>query len=829
MIAYEGNENYIFVSYAHKDSDRVIPIIEALDEMGFRIWYDSGIEAGSEWPANIERHLLNSSRVLVFMTPSCVSSQNCRNEINLACQHRKGMLIVYLEETDLIEGMSLQLNSVQAINAQLHSTLQGLTEALSRAQLLQCCRVDWDGTDDTESDTATNKKSNNAKRQADGRIKSATMTTSRFSPLLKRAFLFLEDGEWETANEYCEKVLDQDPECAEAYIGKLMAELQVKKRDELGRLEFPFNDRNNYKKAVRFGSEELKSELQGYFESIELCRLERIYIQAKDSMMDATTETAFRNVAKIFEDLSGYKDSDTLCNTCIKKANKAKKEAELKRLEELYIKANNAMSTAKNEESYIAAAKKFEEISKYKDSKTLRTACLEKAAEEKEAVRIRMLAADYVRAKKAMDAAKTEADYKSAAKSFELAFDYKDSKELYEECLKKAKLAKEAAELKILETYYIQANTAMNTAKTKDEYINAAKKFELSLGYKDSQELYNACLINAEAARKDAIYSSAKSKMLMSSYTQAIELFVTILDWKDASQQIDVCKKKILEEQIAKAEAEAKAKAEVAAREKAKAEAEARKQAEIERLERERRKEISKKDSWRKAKKVIIIVATIILLIIHYCYVVVISGTLGLLDILYIAFIIFAARKIDRYNKILYRRIAHGTAYEVSKISFYFKTYVIIPEIHYNRPVTSIGKKAFRKSSKITHVTIPNGVTSIGESAFSYCHSLVQINIPNSVTHIGSFAISSCYSLKEISIPDSVTNIEHGAFFCCSKLKKVTVGSGVKSIDTNAFANTAVGMEIIYKGTMAQWRSVAKSDVTSRFATIHCTDGNIQF
>lgn len=28
------------------------------------------------------------------------------------------------------------------------------------------------------------------------------------APLLKRAFMFLEDGEWNNANEYCEKVLD---------------------------------------------------------------------------------------------------------------------------------------------------------------------------------------------------------------------------------------------------------------------------------------------------------------------------------------------------------------------------------------------------------------------------------------------------------------------------------------------------------------------------------------------------------------------------------------------------------------------------------------------
>ena len=46
---------------------------------------------------------------------------------------------------------------------------------------------------------------------------------------LKRVFMFLEDGDWHSADEYCEKVLDIDPENAQAYLGTLMAELQVKK------------------------------------------------------------------------------------------------------------------------------------------------------------------------------------------------------------------------------------------------------------------------------------------------------------------------------------------------------------------------------------------------------------------------------------------------------------------------------------------------------------------------------------------------------------------------------------------------------------------------
>ena len=54
---------------------------------------------------------------------------------------------------------------------------------------------------------------------------------SNTAPLLERVFMFLEDGNWDSANEYCEKVLDIEPKCAEAYLGKLMAELHVKKQN----------------------------------------------------------------------------------------------------------------------------------------------------------------------------------------------------------------------------------------------------------------------------------------------------------------------------------------------------------------------------------------------------------------------------------------------------------------------------------------------------------------------------------------------------------------------------------------------------------------------
>ena len=46
--------------------------------------------------------------------------------------------------------------------------------------------------------------------------------------------------------ETCEKVLDLEPKCAKAYLGKLMAELKVNVEDALCDCDNPFDDYDNY-------------------------------------------------------------------------------------------------------------------------------------------------------------------------------------------------------------------------------------------------------------------------------------------------------------------------------------------------------------------------------------------------------------------------------------------------------------------------------------------------------------------------------------------------------------------------------------------------------
>ena len=53
VAAYNGTEPYIFMSYSHKDTDVVLNAVDVLTDNGFHVWYDNGIEAGTEWPEYI--------------------------------------------------------------------------------------------------------------------------------------------------------------------------------------------------------------------------------------------------------------------------------------------------------------------------------------------------------------------------------------------------------------------------------------------------------------------------------------------------------------------------------------------------------------------------------------------------------------------------------------------------------------------------------------------------------------------------------------------------------------------------------------------------------
>ena len=204
---------------------------------------------------------------------------------------------------------------------------------------------------------------------------------TNIAPLLKRAFMFLEDGNWASADEYCEKVLDIDPENAQAYLGKLMANAQIRKKELFSTLANPFNNLLYYDKVMRFGDEALKEELNGYIAAInernEKNRLERerkhaeeVYERAKMSLNTALTSDDYAAAAALFEQIPEYKDSQTLASTCRERAKSSEEQEDTLHKDEIL---NSAKKLLKDETatSYTKAIKLLKEVGDWKDAQQL--------------------------------------------------------------------------------------------------------------------------------------------------------------------------------------------------------------------------------------------------------------------------------------------------------------------------------------------------------------------------------------------------------------------------------------------------------------------------
>ncbi len=348
-------------------------------------------------------------------------------------------------------------------------------------------------------------------------IQQAVPANANITPLLKRAALFLEDRDWNSAQEYCEKVLDQDPENAQAYLYKLMAELQVSKQEDLQNCPQPFDGYDNFRKAVRFGDDGLKSTLNGYISQInarnEEARLNELYNAAKLKMDRAVSLIDYAKAEREFRNIQNYRDAAVLADECLKKGEDARKNA-------IYQDAK-ALLQEDTVESVQAAIAKMREVPEWLDSAALisdaethleelkqaRAAAeaeaekkrMEKEAERKrKAAKIKRIAvicgsaavlaiAAIITVPKIIKSSKynkavemfENGQYEEAKNAFTELGEYKDA----------ADKAKAAYSAEINEPLYQEGIALMNSGK----YEEARRKFANLVDYKDSRELKLEC------------------------------------------------------------------------------------------------------------------------------------------------------------------------------------------------------------------------------------------------------------------------------------------------------------------------------------------------
>lgn len=323
------------------------------------------------------------------------------------------------------------------------------------------------------------------------------------------------------------------------YNGKSLRKLYFKNIDTAHGFENAIKDKQE---TIRKEDERKRLEE----EQREKKRKNEIYNDACILMSKCTIESLNQAKAK-FLSILYWKDSATKINICNNKIPELEKKQEEDRKNRIYDEAVFAMNRG-NPASYKIALDKFKSILNWRDSKQLSSRCEEKIDEAYNAAM-------------ALMSTNTLQDFEIATKKFQEIIGWKDSRAKINVCKSKIDEIKLKEENERKQKSYDAAVTEAQK-DTIVSYEKAIRVLTSISGWKDSSELikkYNKRIeeihIQEENDRKEKTYLDAlkfASGKTVKDQENAIKLFTEVIEWKDANDQIEKCKRTI--KQIEEAE-----------------------------------------------------------------------------------------------------------------------------------------------------------------------------------------------------------------------------------------------------------------------------------
>ena len=338
-----------------------------------------------------------------------------------------------------------------------------------------------------------------------------TSTASAAVPLLKRTFLCIEDRDYQKAESLLEQVFNLDPECAEAYIAKMLIDKKLTTREQLYSIETELENEPMYVRALRFADDKYKEVLHGY-------RNESLYRRAC-ALMAKNKINEYDQAIILFDRIPDYKDVKEKKSEC----RVGVSEINYREAIRMKVDALNQKNTAMAAD----AAEKFVALGEYKDSPQQVTECYELKNE----IQYSIAMDNKQRAVQFKDASSVKSHYDSAIAFFSGLFDYKDSKEQVEEC----------KSLKTEALYNIGVGLKENADKRNnvDVYLQAVDVLDQIVGYKDANELVVSCRDKVQEIKTEEKYRQAGQLVArddVKALTEAIAIYETILDWKDSEK-----------------------------------------------------------------------------------------------------------------------------------------------------------------------------------------------------------------------------------------------------------------------------------------------------
>jgi len=168
--------------------------------------------------------------------------------------------------------------------------------------------------------------------------KSNNTFLDKITPLIQRLYMFLDDGDFTSANNYIEKILDLNPMESEAYLARILVKNKMTSKECLFDIKEDLAANVNFERAMRYAS--------GNRDEYLTYRNESMYRQGNLALEAAKTAEEVKDAKDIFSKIGGYKDVDEKISVCNKKI--------FSYADELLIKGKNS-----RDDSVVLQAKKF--------------------------------------------------------------------------------------------------------------------------------------------------------------------------------------------------------------------------------------------------------------------------------------------------------------------------------------------------------------------------------------------------------------------------------------------------------------------------------------
>ena len=263
-------------------------------------------------------------------------------------------------------------------------------------------------------------------------VMNGTMGTA--SSLLKRANIFLADGEWGRASEYAERVLDIDPENAEAYLVKVMVELEVKGRAELGAKGIEFLRADDYEKVAKYAKGEfVKEHARIRYEALKTqfdiaCE----YAEKAWDLPAAEAGERWKEIAEEFEWAEEYPGATERVQECRKRAVEAEQAIHFNNAGALVEEAQSS-DAGVAAEVWEHAAREFELAAEHPQAQGRAQECCERAKQAERAKQFKE-ACGLMKEAEACGLVGAQAAWERAARVFDLAGDYPQAQENAQHC-----------------------------------------------------------------------------------------------------------------------------------------------------------------------------------------------------------------------------------------------------------------------------------------------------------------------------------------------------------------------------------------------------------